>query len=214
MHHMCRQGSDTREPCSPSQALRFCRSLAYNNFSGQLPASWLANTSFVALLHLDVSHNRLSGSLPAALLLGQLQVSLVRLCSVHAGSAVGSSCSPARLAERTFGAVPGTRCTCLQPLQGLWQPCEAAGLGVMRTPTAVQVLDVQHNLLSGPLPSSWSQVAVLARALELRLSSNCLTGTLPDAWAGASAFPLLQVPPPNMLRSHPLPSIPCGGRGG
>ena len=70
----------------------------------------------------------------------------------------------------------------------------------MRTPTtALQVLDVQHNLLSGPLPSSWSQTAVLARALELRLSSNRLTGSLPDAWAGASAFPLLQVSPANML---------------
>ena len=112
MHHMCRQGTDMRGLCSQPQLLRVCRSLAYNNFSGQLPASWLTNTSFVALLHLDISHNRLSGSLPAVLLLGQLQVSLSQPCSVHADSAALTSRSPASAgSEQRASAVPDTCCT-------------------------------------------------------------------------------------------------------
>ena len=56
-----------------------CRVLACNKISGQLVSSWLTNSSFVALIHLDLSYNRLTGSLPADMLLDQLQASSRKL---------------------------------------------------------------------------------------------------------------------------------------
>jgi hypothetical protein len=65
---------------------------------------------------------------------------------------------------------------------------------------ALQVLDLSHNGLTGPLPPHWDA----PRLVELDLHDNALSGQLPGSLAAQPRLSYLQL----QARMQPAPSLP------
>lgn len=144
--------------CSSLQTL----SLSGNRLSGPIPSPLL--WACTNLVNLDLSRNRLSGSIP---------------------SPASKSKSKTASAEPT--GVPSLEAEAGHQGQGTgllehfpWdvQRAEEAGTGDASEEASIQlqVLNLSHNDLSGPVPSALRRMALL---LNLDLSANKLSGPLP-----------------------------------
>ena len=75
----------------------------------------------------------------------------------------------------------GCELPCTAPFTGQLTP----GLQLLHD---LQVLDLSHNALSGPLPVAWGNPGSFPSVVQFDISHNQFTGNMPDSWSIGPAF--------------------------
>ena len=75
----------------------------------------------------------------------------------------------------------GCELPCTAPFTGQLTP------GLQLLPD-LQVLDLSHNALSGPLPVAWGNPGSFPSVVQFDISHNQFTGNMPDSWSIGPAF--------------------------
>lgn len=97
----------------------------------------------------------------------------------------GVECNPYHVHEGNFATTLRLACSgCTVPLRGQLR----AGLHLLQH---LEILDLQGNEMSGPLPPEWGEPNSFGELLELNINNNQFTGNMPESWAIGPAFLVL-----------------------
>ncbi|OAY73407.1 putative leucine-rich repeat receptor-like protein kinase IMK3 [Ananas comosus] len=149
-----------------------------NRFSGTIPPS----VGELALLQtLDLSNNLLSGSIPSSI---ANSTKLYRLNLSHNNLSGAIPNGLTNLPSLTFLLIQHNNLSSSIP--GTWGVEEPGKKRVYQ----LQVLSLDHNSLSGPIPDS---ITKLERLQELLLSNNQLNGSIPESIDGLRNLSILSL---------------------